>query len=454
MMTKLPIVRAVSLVLGWLAISLFSDAILTSDFAALVGAQEVVAEDGVVGDGVADDADPTNDAFRSSVLELVDTLDSNQLAKRQQAERDLIEIGTRALDFLPEADDRLSAEAKLRLRRVLKTLEETKAKEEAEAKSIRLGSVSTLDEALTRLSDLSGVKFARQGFENRPLVMNVGTQEFWPTLDSVLDAAELDVNFYVGDPGELGLVPRGEGRTLRTDIAAYAGVYRLETASITARRDFRNPQLNGLSIFTEIAWEPRLTPIGLNIPLDSITATLEDGQKLKPETGQLDISTNSALPFSEFNIPLPLPSGSPRRIESLTGTIRSMLPGANEHFQIDLSKTHEPENVGSVTFWVENVRLNGTLHEVRVEVAFEDPGTAFESHRQWVFENPAYVTTADGEKREHLGLQTYRQTTDRVGIAYLFDLGEQLEGKTFHYKTPISIISNEVDFMMKDILLP
>lgn len=395
-----------------------------------------------------------DDQFRSQVSELVDTLDSSQLAKRQQAERDLIALGPNALGFIPAADDRYSAEAKLRMRRVLRALEEELARAEAEAKSFRLGSVSTLDEALTRISDLSGVKFARQGFENRPLGLNIGPQAFWPTLDSVLDAAELDVNYYIGEPGELGLVQRVEGRVSRTDSAAYAGVYRLETSSATARRDYRNPRLNGLSIATEIAWEPRLTPIGLNIPLDSITATFDDGQKLKPDTGQLDVSTNGALPFSEFNIPLPLPTGSPRQIESLSGTIRSMLPGASEHFQVDLSKEHEPENVGSVTFWVESVRLNGTLHEVRVEVAFEDPGKAFESHRQWVFENPAYVTTSDGKRLEHLGLQTYRQTSERVGIGYLFDLNEQAEGKTFHYETPISIISNEVNFLMKNILLP
>lgn len=419
-------------------------------FAVSLPSLRVAAQDG----NTAKDEQNADAELRSKVSELVDTLDASQLAKRQQAERDLIELGPEALDFIPEVDNRFSAEAKLRLRRVRKSLQEARAKAEAEAKAFRLGAINTLDEAFTRISDLSGVQFARPNVPNRPLVLNLGTQSFWPTLDSVLDAAELDVNFYIGDPGELGITPRSEGRQSRTDSAAYAGVYRLETLSTSARRDYRNPRLNGLSVTAEIAWEPRLTPIGLNIPLEQVTATLEDGQTLKPDVGQIDVSAGSTLPVSEFTIPFPLPTGAPRKIESLSGVIRSMLPGAKEHFQVDLAKKHEPETVGSVTFWVEDVRVNGSLHEVRVEVVFEDPGKAFESHRQWIFENPAYVTTADGTKLEHLGLQTYRQTSDRVGIGYLYDLSENVDGRTFHYETPVSVISNEVTFVMKDIALP
>jgi hypothetical protein len=438
----------------WMATSIAIGMMLASVSTPSLAQDTSLAQE--VADDATQDASPTltDDQFRSQVSELVDSLDAAQLAKRQQAERDLIALGPDALQFLPEVDERLSAEAQLRLRRVLKSLQEAKAEMSATAQAMRLGSVNTLDEALTRITDVSGVNFARGEVPNRPLVLTLGPQSFWPTLDTVLDAAELDVNFYVGEPGELGIAPRAEGRASRTDSAAYAGVYRLETASTTSRRDYRNPTLSRLSIAAEIAWEPRLTPIGLNLPLDSITAVLDDGQRLKPESGQIDISTNSSIPFSEFNIPLPLPTGSPQKIESLTGTIRSMLPGAREHFKKDLAKSHEPETVGNVTFWLESAKPNGTLHEVRVEVVFENAGQAFESHRQWVFENPAYVTTADGSRLEHLGFQTYRQTSDRVGIGYLFDLQETVDQKTFHYETPISIIENEVTFLMKDIQLP
>lgn len=406
------------------------------------------------GQGVGPDAPPSPDELRSRVAELVDTLDADQLAQRQQAERELLALGPDALPLLPEVDDRFSAEAQQRLRRIRQTLQQQRAEADAEARTVRLGSVASLDEALAKITSQSGVSLEVQGPADAPLQLSLGPLSFWQTLDTVLDAAALDVNFYAGAPGQLALAPRSESRPSRTDSAAYAGVYRLEATAATARRDFRQPELDRLSIGIEVAWEPRLTPIGLNLPLDRVTATLGDGTELKPDAGQIDIAAHSQLPFSQINLPLPLPAGSPERIATLKGTLRAMLPGANEHFQVPLSDPPDAAAVGNLTFVVEQVRANGAVHEVRMEVAFTEAGNAFESHRQWIFENPAYVVDADGQRLEHLGYQVYRQTSDRVGIGYLFDLDGQLEGKTFHYETPVSVVQKEVDFELKDILLP
>ncbi|WP_164102502.1 hypothetical protein [Candidatus Laterigemmans baculatus] len=402
------------------------------------------------------EADPplTDDQLRSRVSELVDTLDADQLAQRQQAERDLLALGPEALRLLPEPDDRFSAEAQQRLRRVRLALQQQRAEADAGARTVRLGSVTTLQEALAKITAESGIEFEVQGEAAAPLQLTLGPLSFWETLDVVLDAAELDVNFYAGGPGRMVLVPRGESRPSRTDSAAYAGVYRLEATATTARRDFHQPQLNRLTVGLEVAWEPRLTPIGLNLPLDRVTAVLGDGTELKPDEGQFDIAASSQLPFSQLNLPLPLPAGSPQRIATLRGTLRAMLPGAAEHFEVPLANPPAPAKVGNLTFAVEEVRPNGEIHEVRMEVAFEEAGNAFESHRQWIFENPAYVTDAEGNRLEHLGYQVYRQTSNRVGIGYLFDLGGELEGKTFHYHTPISVVAREAEFELKDIPLP
>ncbi len=409
---------------------------------------------------ISDDSEPDDSEpqipleLRSAVAEALDGLDAGQLAKRQAAEKQLLELGAEVLPLLPPFDNNLSAEAQQRLRRVRRMLEQMKAESDAEALIIRLGRVTTLDEALTRITDVSGVKFQLAGPVEQPLALTLGAMPFWSTLDTVLDAANLEINFYAGNAGEIGLVPRPAGKDSRTNSAAYAGVYRLETTAVNTRRDFRSPQLSGLNVSTEIAWEPRLTPIGLNLPLNQVVAILDDGQKLVPEEGQIYVSANASIPFSQININLPLPSGAPRKIDTLTGVLRSMLPGAKDHFKVDLATKHEEESVGNLTFLVEEVRPNGELFEVRVEVLFANPGNSLESHRQWIFENPAYVITTDGTRLEHLGYQTYRQTADRVGIAYMFDLDNELTGKTFHYESPISIIESEVTFVMKDILLP
>lgn len=388
------------------------------------------------------------------VRELVDGLDANQLSKRQEAERQLLELGVDALDFLPEQLGGFSAEAQQRLRRVRQSLQQVRAEAAADAKQLKIGKVSSVQEALLRITELSEITLLYPEELQQPLELNLGTQSFWTALDTVLDAAELDVNFYSGEAGELAIVRRTEGRASRTDSAAYAGVYRIETTAVVARRDLRNPQVSGISVATEIAWEPRLTPIGLTLPLESVVAELDNGEQLRPDIGSLEVSTNGLIPFSQLNIPLPLPAGNAQKITSLRGELRSLLPGAKEKFQVPLDKEHKGETVGDVTVLVEDVRANGTLHEVRVEITFADANKALESHRQWIFENPVYVVDEAGKRIEHLGYETYRQTADRVGIGYLFDLGEQPQGKTLHYETAISIVENEVTFVMRDILLP
>ena len=250
-------------------------------------------------------AQQADDPPGPSVSELVDGLDANRLAQRQQAERDLIALGPGILDSLPEPDGRFSAEAQQRLRRIRRELEQMRAEQAADAKLIQLDAVQSLDEALTRIHDLSGIEFATQPNFDAQIDLNLGSpQTFWTTLDTVLDAANADVNFYMGEPGQLGISARGEERPSRTDSAAYAGIYRLEPLSVFSRRNLHNPALSGLSVTTEIAWEPRLTPIGLSLPLDSVLAVLDDGQQLRPKWGRSpSVRThpfhpqNSASPF-------------------------------------------------------------------------------------------------------------------------------------------------------------
>lgn len=385
---------------------------------------------------------------------MIEALDGSRLAQRQQAERDLLELGVPALPLLPEIDNRFSAEARQRLRRVRLALEQRQAEAEAEPRIIRLGSAATVDEALARIADQSGVAIKAPPQNETPLQLPAGPLPFWQALDVVLDAAEMDINFYAGQRGELVLVDRDSRHRTRTDSAAYAGVYRLEATATTTRRDFRNPVLNRLSVAVEIAWEPRLTPIALHLPLAGVTATLDNGAELKPDEGQIDISASGDLPFAQFNLPLPLPAGRPESIAQLRGTLRALLPSGREHFRIDLVNPPAPEMVGDLTLAIEDVRKNGELHEVRMEVAFADAANAFESHRQWIFDNPAYVTDAEGQRLEHLGYHVYRQTSSAVGISYMFDLGEQPDGHIFHYETPVSIIPSDVPFELTDIRLP
>jgi len=401
-------------------------------------------------------SDATTRALKDDVLQWVDQLDASSLAQRRSAENLLIEAGPSALEFLPELKPDASAEAKERLARVRQTLAAEKTQQQSSAITVRLGNAKTLREALEAISRDSGVEFDYRGDASVPIQATSSPLSFWHAVDSVLDQTHLDVNFYGGDRGTLQLVPREEERPSRVDAAAYTGVYRIEPQAVTSRRELRHPSMSGLNIHLEIAWEPRLTPIGLTIPIRQVSGRLDDGEIVRPqETGEtIDIATNSDLAFSEFYLPMKLPAGQPRRITSLSGVIRALLPGKKQAFELSLDEVGQATKIDAMTVRIEELRINGPLFEVRIGVQLEDAGRSLESHRHWIFENEVFVRRSDGSRADHLGYEVYRQTGDGVGIGYLFDLGGDASRSTVIYRSPTAVINNEVPFVIQDIPLP
>ncbi|MFK8114131.1 MAG: hypothetical protein AB8B91_18155 [Rubripirellula sp.] len=396
--------------------------------------------------------------LKSDVLEWVDELDAPSLSKRKEAEQKLIQAGPQVLEFLPESRVGVSIEASERLTRVRKALKSmrTKAETKSGVISIRLSDVRTLGEALEAISRDSGIEFECDADEAMAVSPVDAPLTFWHAIDLVLDQTNLDINFYGGDTGTLQIVARNPERPSRVDSAAYTGVYRIEPTSVTSRRSLNQPNLSGLNISVEISWEPRLTPIGLTIPIAQLTGRLDDDAVLKPqESGEtIDIATNSDIAFSEFYLPMKLPAGQPEKITALSGIIRALLPGKEQVFELPLKEANSKKTIDSMTVQVEAIRKNGPLHELRIAVELQDADRSLESHRHWIFENEVYVKRKDGSRAEHLGYEVFRQTASGVGIGYLFDLGDVVGESTFIYQSPTAVVPNEVPFVIQDIALP
>ena len=425
------------------------------------GAQQGEAEsaksDGNEADNEADN-EAGRRAFRADVLEWVDELDSPTLRVRKEAERSLIAAGADALEYLPKEDAVVSVETSERLGRVRKALEASRAKADVDTKStrIKLDKVTNLGEALAAISGASGIGFEHDADTSIPVNPVAAPLAFWHAVDIVLDQTNLDVNFYGGDSETLRLDPRSDKRPSRVDSAAYVGVYRLEATSVASRRNLRQTELNGLNVGIEISWEPRLTPIGLTIPVAQISGKLDDGAVLKPQQsgGKIDVATNGAIAFSEVYLPMQLPAGQPTKISSLSGIVNALLPGERKKFEIPLNEPNGKKKIDAMTVQLESIRRDGPLHEIRVAVELDQAGRSLESHRYWIFENEAYVQRKDGSKVEHIGFEVYRQTESGVGVGYLFDLGDEIDKSTLVYRSPTSVVPNEVPFVIQDIPLP
>jgi len=405
---------------------------------------------------VADDDSAA--AQRDQVARLVEQLDASQAAQRNAAEKQLIELGEPIRSLLPADSPELSAEIRLRLTRIRQRLgprPET-AQPAASSSDVRLAGAATLGAALEAISRDSRVEFEHSLPAETPITPYDAPLPFWHALDYVLDQANLDIDYYGGDATTLRLQPRREGRPSRVDSAAYAGIYRLEPTIVTSRRVLRQDDLSGLSVEVELAWQPGITPIGVTLPLGHLAATFDDEQRVRAQSqvGSIDLVTGREIPTTDLQLPMQLPAGQPGKITTLSGQIRSLLPGAMHQFEFPLHTISVRESAGSVTVQLEDVRKNGELHEVRLGVEFQSPGAAMESHRGFLLDNEVYVLAGDGARLEHLGYQLFRQSQSGIGISYLFDLGASAAEAKLIYVTPSSVVQNQIDFLLDDIPLP
>ncbi len=397
------------------------------------------------------------------VRRMVRQLDSLRLAERDEAEAALIEFGPVVLDHLPPITDRTPDGVAQRLGRVRQKLEQTAAQAMAGASTITLAArAMRLSEVLDAIAKQSGNRIvdARSQFGHElvdpELEFHFQETPFWRALDSVLDLAGLTVYPY-GDERAIYLTARLEDHAPRLGRAAYMGPLRIEPVLIRAERDLRSGTAL-LQLTSEIAWEPRVRPITLEQPMSTVEATDERGAALVVDAPEAtlevpvegnQIATNLAYTFRS-------PVRGTERIARLRGTLSALVPGKVATFRFDqiLQAKNARQRIGGATVTLEQVRRSGDLWEVGIRVRFDDAGGALQSHRGWIFNNPAYLETPGGERIAFARFDTTRQAENEVGMAYLFAIDGPIEHLRFVYETPALVLGVDLPYELKDVPLP
>jgi hypothetical protein len=398
------------------------------------------------------------------VRRLVRQLDAPQLAERDAAEQELIQLGPDVLDLLPPATSRTSAEVQQRVARVRRTLEQMAAKSAAEPSRVTLrGDPMKLSKCLEEISRQTGNRIVdfREKFNQETTDPDVKVDfektPFWEALDGVLDQAKLMV-YPFGPERAVYVVGRPE-TTAPADRGSFdSGPFRFIPLDLDARRGLRDPSESALRLRMQVVWEPRLAPIVLKQPAAKLKAVDERGRSLAIEAGpaELEVPVDPTAVAVELTLPLALPPRETKRIEQLDGTLEALLPGREETFRFDklIDAKNVEKRVAGVMVTLERVRKNNEIWEVWVRVQFDEASGALESHRGWVFNNPAYLEGPDGKQIDNDGFETTRRTETEIGLAYLFDLEKPPSDLTFVYKTPSTIISTSFDYQFKAIELP
>ena len=412
--------------------------------------------------GQAEEPDKADLALE--VRRLVRQLNSREMAGREAAERELIELGIEVLEHLPQPGDRDPPEVTQRVQRIRQKLQRAMVEKATQASRITLkGDEMPLSEVLAAVEKQTGNKVVdlRQRFgpagEDPKLAVDFDNEPFWPTVDRILDQAELSLYAY-GEEKALNVVSRPQEQLPRSDGAFYSGPFRFEPIRVEAVRDLRNPMGETLSLWLEISWEPRIAPISLQFPLDQIKAVDQGGNPLPIDAKQakLEVPGDSETMATELRIPFELPSRDVKKIARLEGTLKTLLQGKVETFRFeDLPEAKNVEKrTAGVTVTLQQVRKNSDVWEFRLLIHFDETSGALASHRNWVFENEALLITPEGEEIEYHAYDTTLQSENEVGIAYLFGLDDPLTDYAFIYRTTGLIMSTDFDFEISDVKLP
>ena len=405
------------------------------------------------------------------VEQLVRDLESDRLEDRDVAEKELINLagdttgsGDKLLELLPQVDPQMPPGLQTRLARIRRKVDEKLAHATAGGTKVSLDAQKMpLADVLKAIEEQTGNLLVdhREAFgqESLPIEVTLAVQAepFWQAVDKLLDATGLMI-YNFADDGGLALVARTPGMAPRVGSASYVGPFRIEATRVEARRDFRQPENEGLTVNLEVAWEPRLHPILLSHPLTDLFATNQDSQALpvpNPEQS-LDVEIQSGSPATDLTLPFNLPERTIPAITLLRGTMRALVPGRVVKFEfakLDESKPQTQQRAG-VAVTLDRTKREEDILEVHMRVRLEQPGEALASHRGWIFQNPAYLVDKDGNRIDNAGFETTLQNEAEVGMTYLYDVPAETEGLTWVYETPAAIIETPVAYELRDIKLP
>jgi hypothetical protein len=409
---------------------------------------------------------PAEIPLTEHVKKKVVLLDDEDQAVRDAAEKSLIDLGEPVLNFLPQTQEGSSTELKARLARIRSTIEKQSIEAHTKPSQVTLQGEMELSEAIAAFEKQTGNKFVdyRERFNQQvvdpTIKLDLKEASFWEACDTLLDAAELTLyNYTEGETtGKLPFMARGDATQARHGNASYAGLFRIQPTSLQANRDLRNPMANGLTLTTDLVWEPRIRPIVILVPLEELIATDDAGTVIATETeSTLEIPVETTNSGIELSLQLGLPARTAKKIAKISGNLVAVVQGRTETFEftnLEKAKDVAIERGGAVVT-LEQVRKNDEVQEFRIRLKFDKSANALESHRGWIYNNEAYLVNGKNERIENGGLEARLVEENEVGMAYLFDLGEhKLADLKFVYRTPAAIFKIPVTFKLSEIELP
>ena len=414
--------------------------------------------------------------LRGRVAELVRLLDASHPALRQRAQDELIRFGPAALPLLPpEGTSGLSPEQSRRVAIVRAAMAQTARLASGSATRVTLSAKTiTLRDVVAEISRQTGNQIVDlrdqfgQEVTNPEIAVDWKATEFWKVMDELARKSQVGYYLYTGEP-YLGLVAQVMAGSPDA-VVVYAGPLRMSPVKLVETITYEaNSRTCALQL--EVAWEPRLRPILLELNSKDIELLDDQGRKItarsrQPAAGQQGEPPPLRIPLEKTMIRAdvvlnfePLPHDA-KSIQWLRGRLSLVLPSDIQTFQFPdlLQAKNVTKHQGTLKVTLEEFKEFGEgqwAADLLLEFGSGDT-EAFESYQTWFYDNEIYLQKADGTRFASNGGTTLTETqAGRVGIQYRFvDAPGRISDYRLVYKSPSSIARHSVSFEFQNLKLP
>ena len=398
-------------------------------------------------------------ALIESVAALQKQLDSDDESERDTAEKELIGMGVEILDYLRPADESSTSDYRQRLSKIRKSLEKASVNSVAQASKVSINGTFELEEVFRRIKNQTGNEIAvADGVETEKVTLALDDVDFWTMMQALNTTAKLDIDRYGSEkPNQLKLVPKPEGAKKKVAPSCVAKIFQSEVTRIDSSVNLGDERLDFTSINLLVRWEPRLTPISVDIPLSNVKIRDEFGEAVPVRNPDRVLygTVQPQIPEVEFSLQIPRVDRQVENLKSLKAKIVAVIPGRAEQFRFEklgeLKVGHKLSKAGALVTY-EGTQKNEELYGVKVSLSFDEENNALESHQGWVFNNEVYLQDRQGNREDSLTMETFRQDNEMVTVQYYF-LKEPGD-RTLVYKTPATIIKMPVEIELQKIPLP
>lgn len=446
--------------------------------------QEETQQDKNAKQRAASQSDATDEPQELSDMQLIERveilqreLESPEIPKRDAAQKELIRLGVRVLDYLESTNDKTPTDAVKRTNLIRTELEKIVVASVTKASLVTLDGKMSIGKALKAIrkqtnNDVALPDEVPDVFRDREIELKVNGVTFWEALADVMEQGELVVDAYGGSRGKLRLVPTQAARIKAANPGIQlpednikkpevphnvSGIFDLAVTQVIASRNLSNPALDYCNIHMSIRWEPRVTPISIDLPAATIKAIDEFDNPIKIANQDAVISGTVQPEISEleFSVPIALVNRQIEVIKSFDATIDAVVTGRTETFRFRKLGRLAPgaqQTKAGATVTFDGIGKNEDLFGITVRLSFDEEHNALESHQNWVYSNEIYLENDAGEKFESLAYEGVKQTNNEVAIRYYFEPDPKT--MTLYYKTPAAIVQIPVKVSLKNIPLP